>query len=580
MKKKTIIASCIGTALLLAGGIAFGINRYQYSKNIIDVIPVEMLSSDWGFEQEGNSGMVTNSMSQEIVPDEEQTVKKIYVKEGQKVKIGDKILSYDMAKKKLDLELKGYDVKEIEFSIKRAEKELSDLKKGKVSGGGGYGTSLGRRDPFLASLFLRSSETNSADATNEAATGTESTTEDTASTTTVPENTTENSGTTEEGQEPATTYYEVLDENSEPYKAEKGYYYYLCSGDDCIIKGSFINMIKEKNHNVVLQISVNGEIKNVLTLYASQEDKKNPKQEWRLDSYQTDVEVEDPSGPDDTTSDGSGDPGTGDGGSFPSGDDIGGGDITYTKEEIKAMIAEKETDLADLKLDLREAKLEYDTMEKEVKDGTVTAVINGIVKEVRDPDEAAAEGAAVVTVSSEGNLYVKGTVDEFSYGSLKKGAMVTANSWETGSTFQAKVTDISPYPVSNGGNYGYGYGTGNPNVSYYPFTAVIEEPPEEISSGESVTLSFNKNEPANTEGAIYLPLAYVRTENNESYVYVQGKDKKLEKRYVKTGQTLYNYVIEIKSGIKISDNIAFPYGKTVKEGAKTKAADDESDIIY
>ena len=121
MKKKTIIVSCIGTALLLAGGIAFGINRYQYSKNVIDVIPVEMLSSDWGFEQEGNSGMVTNSMSQEIVADEEQTVKKIYVKEGQKVKIGDKILAYDMAKKKLELELKGYDVKEIEFSIKRAD---------------------------------------------------------------------------------------------------------------------------------------------------------------------------------------------------------------------------------------------------------------------------------------------------------------------------------------------------------------------------------------------------------------------------------------------------------------------------
>lgn len=339
-------------------------------------------------------------------------------------------------------------------------------------------------------------------------------------------------------------------------------------------------MIRKKNYNVVLQISVNGEIHNVLTLYGSQEDQKNPNQEWRVDSYQTGVEVGDPNDPDNTNSDNTTEPGNGGGhDSLPGGDDWGGGnDVTYTKEELKAMIAEKETDLADLRLDLREAKLEYDTMEKEVKDGTITAVINGIVKEVRDPDEASAEGSAVVTVSSEGNLYVKGTVDEFSYGSLKKGAVVTANSWETGNTFEAKVTEISPYPVGNA-NYS-GYGTGNPNVSYYPFTAVIEDPPEEISNGESVTLSFNKNEAVNTEGAIYLPLAYVRTENNKSYVYVQGKDKKLEKRYITTGQTLYNYVIEIKSGIKSSDSIAFPYGKIVKEGAKTKTADDESDIVY
>ena len=101
MKKRTIIISCIGAVVLLSGGTVFGIKRYQYSKNVVDVIPVEMLNSDWGMDEEGSSGMVTNSMSQEIVPEDDQTVKKIYVKEGQKVKIGDKLLAYDMAKKEI-----------------------------------------------------------------------------------------------------------------------------------------------------------------------------------------------------------------------------------------------------------------------------------------------------------------------------------------------------------------------------------------------------------------------------------------------------------------------------------------------
>lgn len=616
MKKRTIIVTGIGAAVLLAGGIAFGVNRYQYSKNVVDVVPVEMLNSDWGFDEEGNSGMVTNSMSQEIVPDEDQTVKKIYVKEGQKVKIGDKLLAYDMAKKKLELELKGYDVKEIEFSIQRAEKELSNLKKGIVSGSSGSDNSVGRRDPLLASLFLRSNDVNSSeeqdtaggDKATENVDSSESTTAskpDEATTTEKPQATTADTEKPTTTEAPAATteapdddktanVYSALTSSSIAYKGEgtaDSPYRYLCTSD-CRIKGSFINMIrgysadgsKKTGDSLVVILEVRqdnkpgGSLIKSLTLYGSQETKKNQKSSWTLDSYVSGKEDDDT---DNTSSSNTGSNTPGSSGGDSSGGNLGGGssggDISYTKEEIKDMITEKENDLADLKLDLKEAQLEYDTMKKEIDDGTVTAVINGVVKEVNDPDDAASDGSAVVTISSEGNLYVKGAVDEFSYKSLKEGATVTASSWETGNDFQATVTEVSPYPTS--GTY-YSNGMGNPNVSYYPFTAIIEDPPEDISSGESVTIKFNKNQQIETEGSIYLPLAYVRTENNKSYVYLRGKDKKLTKRYVTTGQTLYNYVIEIKSGLKVSDSVAFPYGKTVKEGAKTKVADEDADIIY
>ncbi|MDO4553776.1 MAG: hypothetical protein Q4B70_01360 [Lachnospiraceae bacterium] len=608
MKKRTIIISCIGAAVLLAGGTAFGINRYQYSKNVVDVVPVELLSSDWGMDSEGSSGTVTNSMSQEVAPDEELDVKKIYVEEGQTVKIGDKLLAYDMAEKKLDLELKGYDVKQIEFSITKAEKELSNLKKGIVSDGSSSSSdnSVGRRDPLLASLFLRSAET-----TTQAAS--ESTTAATTEATTMedesPATTTATDGTTATTQQPSSTTtteeetkataYSSLTSDSKAYKGdgtEESPYRFLCTSD-CKIKGSFINMIRGYNGSgtkktgdslvVILEVrkgnKTSGSLIKSLTLYGDQETKKNKNSSWTLDSYISGEEDDDTttSTSDSTTSTSSGTS------SSTSSGTSGGTDITYTKSEINDMIKEKETDLADLKLDLKEAQLEYDTLEKEVKDGTVTAVIDGIVKEVRDPEEAAADGSAVITVSSEGGLYVKGAVDEFSYSSLSAGSTITASSWDTGNVFEAKVIEVSSYPVTNSSYYYTG--TGNPNVSYYPFTALIEEESSEVSSGESVTINFNNqgasaetvdDEGDGTSATLYIPLAYVRTENNQSYVYVRGSDKKLEKRYVTTGQSLYNYVIEIKQGLTIEDYVAFPYGTTIKDGAKTKISEDDSDIVY
>ena len=52
--------------------------------------------------------------------------------------------------------------------------------------------------------------------------------------------------------------------------------------------------------------------------------------------------------------------------------------------------------------------------------------------------------------------------------------------------------------------------------------------------------------------------------------YIEGKNKKLKKQYVRTGQTLYSTYIEVKEGVSETDWIAFPYGKAVKEGAPVK----------
>jgi multidrug efflux pump subunit AcrA (membrane-fusion protein) len=259
MKKKVIVTSCVVAGVLLVGGIAFGVSRYQYSKNVVEVIPVESLNSDWWSDDEGSSGTVTNSMSQEVVPDDDNTVKKIYVKEGDTVKIGDKLVAYDMAQKKLELELKGYDVQEIEFSITKAETELSNLKKGVVSGSGTStpDNSVGRKDPLLASLFLRATgflrssedtaQVETQSETSESETTTTSSETTTASTEAAATTTQKATATTEApDDEREANVYSTLTSSSVAYKGKgtsKSPYRYLCTSD-CKIKGSFINMIR------------------------------------------------------------------------------------------------------------------------------------------------------------------------------------------------------------------------------------------------------------------------------------------------------------------------------------------------
>src|SRR5699024_1100105 len=130
----------------------------------------------------------------------------------------------------------------------------------------------------------------------------------------------------------------------------------------------------------------------------------------------------------------------------------------------------------------------------------------------------------------------------------------------------AEIVEISQYPASSSGS-DYSYDSmSNPNSSYYPVVAYIAQS-DGLVTGESVEVSYSQQSMGTLdEESIYLQKAYVRTDDDgRSYVYKEGKDQRLEKQYVKTGETLYGQYVEILSGITMDDNIAFPYGKNVKE---------------
>ena len=58
-----------------------------------------------------------------------------------------------------------------------------------------------------------------------------------------------------------------------------------------------------------------------------------------------------------------------------------------------------------------------------------------------------------------------------------------------------------------------------------------------------------------------------------TYVY-KDENGKLKKQYISTGKTIYDYAIQINSGLSMDDKIAFPYGDGVTEGAQTKEVDN------
>lgn len=240
----------------------------------------------------------------------------------------------------------------------------------------------------------------------------------------------------------------------------------------------------------------------------------------------------------------------------------------YTASELRKMKAEADRQLEQMELQLRQAELAYETIGYELSNGVVTAKIDGVVKTVRDPDEALAANEPVLLLSGGGGYYVEALMSELELGQMQPGDEVTVMSWESGESLTGTITEISEYPKTDG----YYYSDGNSNVSHYPFTIFLDED-SNLRENEYVSVSFSPN--TNAEPGVFLENPFIRTENGRSYIYIQAPDGTLEKRYVQTGRELWGSFVEVLSGLTEDDYIAFPYGRDVTEGAKTVQASVE-----
>lgn len=584
MKLKKVIAVIVTFAVIIgaaAGGI-YGYKSYQKKNLVAAVQSVSSLNYGYYGDSETSYGVVTNDSSQEVYLDDSNKVEEVFVSKGDTVKEGDPLLQYDTSEAEIDIQRKNLDISTTENSLAKAQRALETLKntkpvdKTRPSTANSASTyinkklqELERQEKYIESLPEKDSKDS--------------------------------------------RIYNYVTEDSEPYNKDtadgtrENPYIYYCN-KDVYVYGSFYNSLRPKKKSDGTY--TDGKYVKFIIC------KKDSDGKMMFESIETGDEVVD----DSTESDGdikevtvqryepvaddsiSPNVKDVDGSTMPmnyddsrmwyvfSGEEVGKSlqDLLdelenentwdeddweepegYTEKELAEAVNDKETEVKKLDIQLRKLKLELETLQDSIKDGVVYAKLDGVVKSVGSPDQNQSDGDAFIIVTGDDGLYVSGTISELLLDEVKPGTVVTANSWESGMTFEATVTSISDYPVS-----GNSWGEGNPNVSYYQYTAYMEDS-SALKNGEYVDLSIKTNQ--SETGGIYLDKAYVRQEDGKSYVMKADENNQLKKQYVVTGKTVYGSAIEIKSGLTEDDKIAFPYGKTAVEGA---AVTEDEDIEY
>ncbi len=609
-KKNKLIAviSASLAVVLVAGIVLLAVNAGGAPVKVASVSV--MNQGYWG----GNSqiseyGNIVADMNQTINYDDSLTIKEIYVKEGDKVKAGDPLISYDTTLVEMEYDMKKMQIEGIGLKIQNLQAEIDQLKRNGTSSSA-YGSSANTRAKIVPAGYKRG---NFLSVKNVAAVTEKSLPEGQ-----VYSEITENSvpytgnGTKEEPyryyiyppegkttvnlskewikkslDEKSVSVFDTVDSAENPSKIVFSWEMDFETLSNLVGSGSIGTEIppelqgKEILENISsLSSAYNYDtadgtaenpykflcapgvsVDNVfmsdmlangsVAVFQVVDSKENPQRilySWTLDGQggntQQPTEPEEPQEPTEPE-----DPGI----------DIPAGP---TQEEINKQIKEKEDNIKSLNLEKRNCELELKKLEQKVNGGVVNSTIDGTVKTVNDAEKAKLEGSPLIYVLGEDGIYVTGSVAETALDKVQKGTVITVTSWESGEVRQAEITGIGATPVEGG------YFSGNPNMSYYPFTAVISEEAN-FKNGEGVSISA---EGFTSSGEfmedIYLMQAFVREDQQGFYVFMKDENGLLKKQYVEIGR-ITDGAMEIKSGLSMEDEIAFPYGKDVKEGAKT-----------
>lgn len=547
---KPLLAVAIVLAVVGAvwGGLTIAGNA---QRSDVKVYPVEYFSmTDYWGDSGNTSGRVTTDKLQKVYTSSTQTVSRIYVAEGDEVRKGDKLLSYDSTLTQAQVQRAeiAYDRQVENLSVAKDELELLQKAKNKE----------------LLELELKAlqdelkKKQDAYDAQHRY--------DPTAAVT--------------EGKLSATGSYPILDSTGRETGSEKVYYYSFLttsSLNDAAVQRVLTGLavpradknteqLRSVTTNVVLVQRYKDEIGGYIT------------DQWGLRISETyDVD-------DDTAvlsyklvSD------------LPAYEDEGHTyndkdieklqrkidmaqellDASMTYVELQEAIAAKQKEVKSLDTDLKVAKLELDKQRSELGDGNVYAEFAGTVKVLRDVDEAYNTGEAVLELSGGGGYYITGTLSETDLGNVKIGDTVQIDSWMTGASCEGTIVSIEDYPATDSYN---NWGGGNSNVSYYPFKVFVDEE-QDLQPDTYVDIQYQKVSSSDGSSAMYLETFFLRSESGKSYVMVQGEDGKLEKRWVQTGRDLWGSYTQIRGGLTLEDYVAFPYGRDVVEGANTVQAE-------
>lgn len=554
-RKKMVIA--IGAvALTVAAGLGIWFFVGNSNKEPVYVYPFQYIGMTeyWGDSQE-SYGPVSTDKIQTVFLSDTQKVTEIKVKEGDTVKKGDLLLSFDTTLSDLALERKRLDVEKLKLQLQDAQKELrrinsmkpmvipeydeedyyEDEDRGELISDAGYEISdtpgYDGGAPERALICWVRSDVQIGDglfyelqlaATEQKIVIEEEPEEEPEET----EETQETQGETEEDTEQAPDEEETEGESSSASDALVNTFYVVFK----VTSGNVSMGEKLQWQGMRISQSGDGYVFRFFNAGAVPDHMLTDEEE---DSYVEGPQI-----------------------------DMGSG---YTAAQIAQMRSEQQKKIKDLEFDVKMADANYKIMLTEVNDGNVYAQIDGTVVSLLTEDEAKQTQQPLMKVSGGGGFYIQGSISELEKDKMQPGQEVTVNDWNTGMTYTGTVDSIGDFPSTNG----YYSGMGNPNASYYPFRVFVDETAD-LQAGSYVSILYSAGA---SEQGIYLENPFLRTEAGKSYVLVLGENGKLEQRFVVTGKSLWGNYTQILSGLTAEDLIAFPYGKNVKPGVPAQEGD-------
>lgn len=556
LKKAIIIAACaVGVCGAVWGGLTIARNAQRSDVKVYSVN--DFCMTDYWGDTSSTSGMVTTDKIQKVFLSSSQTVNKVWVAEGDSVRKGDKLISYDSTLTQASVEQAKIDYDRQDESLTTAKNELEYLKKAKNKE-----TLKQELDKLTAELDALKKKYD---------------------------------------EDPAHAYDgdALVTEGKMDYKKTmtvKG-----ADGSDQTVNVQYYSWLSTSRLN-------DSKVTEILTNLATLADKDHPS----VDTYVVLVQrYEDKVGGyvDNTV-------GLVITETYTAGDDTAVPDVPESRivsfsvrsdlpefedterkyddaaikrlqqkinlanmylensmeqKDLAKAIVDKAQEVKEKEVNLRLAKLSLDKKTKELGDGNVYAEFDGTVKAVRNADEAYNNSEAVIELSGGGGYYVTGTLSEMELGSVKVGDTVSISSWMTGAACEGTIVSIDDYPTTSGNSWG----DGNRNVSYYPFKVFVEEDAS-LQANDYVDIQYQKAGTQEQGSSLYLQSWFIRTDNGKSYVMARNEDGRLEQRWVQTGRDLWGSYTQIRGGLTTDDYLAFPYGRDVVEGARTvEAAADE-----
>lgn len=555
LKKGIIIAACaVGVCGAVWGGLTIARNAQRSDVKVYSVN--DFCMTDYWGDTSTTSGMVTTDKIQKVFLSSSQTVNKVWVAEGDSVRKGDKLISYDSTLTQASVEQAKIDYDRQDESLTTAKNELEYLKKAKNKE-----TLKQELDKLTAELdaLKKKYDEDPDHPYNGDAPVTEGAIKDYKKTMTV-------KGADGSDQTVNVLYYSWLSTSR------------LNDSKVTEILTNLATLRADKDHPsvdtyVVLvqryEDKVGGYVDNTVGLvitetYTAGDDTAVPESRSVSFSVRSDLpEFEDTERKYD------------DAAIKKLQQKINLANMylenSMEQKDLAKAIVDKAQEVKEKEVNLRLAKLSLDKKIKELGDGNVYAEFDGTVKAVRNADEAYNNSEAVIELSGGGGYYVTGTLSEMELGSVKVGDTVSISSWMTGAACEGTIVSIDDYPTTSGNSWG----DGNRNVSYYPFKVFVEEDAG-LQANDYVDIQYQKAGTQEQGNSLYLQSWFIRTDNGKSYVMARNEDGRLEQRWVQTGRDLWGSYTQIRGGLTTDDYVAFPYGRDVVEGARTvEAAADE-----